>query len=108
MRTTLGPIRDDPESREFLLNVMRETVAVGRAKGVALPAGFAEDRLAFADGLPVDMTSSMHHDRESGNRLELPWLAGTVVRLGRDLGVPTPVCQTIYAALRPLADPRKP
>ncbi len=50
------------------------------------------------------MNSSMHHDLQKGNRLELPWLAGTVVRYGRELGVPTPVCQTVYAALLPLAD----
>ncbi len=104
MRTTLGPVRENPESREFYLNVMRETVAVGRARGVNLPEDFADDRLAFSDGLPAEMNSSMHHDLQKGNRLELPWLAGTVVRYGRELGVPTPVCQTVYAALLPLAD----
>jgi 2-dehydropantoate 2-reductase len=101
MRTTLGPIRSNRESREFLFNVMRETVAVGREWGVDLPADFADTRLPFADGLPADMTSSMHHDYEAGNRLELPWLAGTVVRLGREAEVETPVCQTVYAALLP-------
>ncbi|MEK9644284.1 MAG: 2-dehydropantoate 2-reductase [Alphaproteobacteria bacterium] len=104
MRTTLGPVRENPESREFYLNVMRETVTVGRARGVNLPEDFADDRLAFSDGLPAEMNSSMHHDLQKGNRLELPWLAGTVVRYGRELGVPTPVCQTVYAALLPLAD----
>tara|TARA_R110000868_G_scaffold14669_5_gene67941 strand:- start:3935 stop:4864 length:930 start_codon:yes stop_codon:yes gene_type:complete len=104
MRTTLGPIRDDRESREFLFNVMQETVAVGREWGVDLPADFAETRLPFADGLPADMTSSMYHDFEAGNSLELPWLAGTVVRLGREAGIETPVCQAVYAALLPKAD----
>lgn len=106
MRTTLGPIRDDRESREFLFNVMRETVAVGREWGVDLPEDFADTRLAFADGLPVDMTSSMHHDFEAGNKLELPWLAGAVLRLGREVGIETPVCQTVYAALLPHAGGR--
>ena len=105
MRTTLGPIRDDPDSRQFLLDVMRETVAVGRAKGIALPESFAEDRLAFVDGLPVDMTSSMHHDLESGNPLEVAWLSGAVARFGRELGIPTPVNQTVFAALKPRAPP---
>lgn len=105
MRTTLGPIRENSESREFLFGVMQETTAVGRAIGVDLPEDFAETRLAFADGLPVDMTSSMHHDFEAGNKLELPWLAGTVVRLGRQAGIKTPVCQTVYAALLPKAVP---
>ncbi len=105
MRTTLGPIRNDPDGRIFLLDAMRETVAVGRAKGVDLPADFADDRLAFADGLPVDMTSSMHHDLENGNRLEVSWLSGTVARLGKALGVPTPVNHTVYSALKARAAP---
>lgn len=107
MRTTLGPIREAAESREFLHNVMREATAVGRARGVDLPADFADTRLPFADGLPADMTSSMHHDFEAGNKLELPWLAGTVVRLGRETGIETPVCQTVYAALSQYADGRE-
>lgn len=103
MRTTLGPIRENPESRAFLYGVMSEATAVGRAIGVDLPEDFADTRLPFADGLPADMTSSMHHDFEAGNKLELPWLAGTVVRLGREAGIATPVCQTVYAALLPKA-----
>ncbi len=105
MRTTLGPIREDVDGREFLLDAMRETVAVGRAKGVDLPIDFADDRLAFADGLPVDMTSSMHHDLENGNLLEVAWLSGTVARLGKALGVPTPVNHTVFAALKAHAAP---
>jgi len=104
-RTTLGPIREDPDGREFLLEAMRETVAVGRAKGVDLPADFADNRLAFADGLPVDMTSSMHHDLENGNLLEVGWLSGAVARFGKTLGVPTPVNHTVYAALKAHAAP---
>jgi 2-dehydropantoate 2-reductase len=105
MRTTIGPIRQDADRRELLLNVMREVVSVGRAKGVALPEDYADDRLAFADGLPEDMTSSMHHDLERGNPLEAAWLSGAVARFGRDLGIPTPVNQAIFAALKPHAAP---
>lgn len=105
MRTTIGPIRQDPDRREMLLNIMRETVAVGRAKGVALPEDYAEDRLAFTDGLPADMTSSMHHDLERGNPLEAAWLSGAVARFGRDLGIPTPVNQAVFATLKPHAAP---
>jgi len=103
MRTPLGPIRQDPESRALLLDVMRETVSVGRARGVALAEGYAEDRLEFADGLPADMTSSMHHDLESGNRLELAWLSGAVTRFGREAGIPTPFNQMVVDALEPHA-----
>ena len=90
MRVPLGAIRSNPQTRAFLLKVMREVVAVGRAQGVALPEDFAENRLAFADTMPVDMTSSMHHDLERGNPLEVNWLSGGVVQLGQAKGVPTP------------------
>ena len=95
MRSTLGPIRENPQARAFFLDVMREVVAVGRALGVALPADYAEQRLAFADSLPVDMTSSMHHDLERGNRLEVRWLSGGVVELGAKAGVPTPANRAV-------------
>ena len=83
MRAPIGPIRSNSQSRTFLLDVMREVVAVGRAKGVALDADYAESRLAFCDTLPETMTSSMAVDMERGNRLEIPWLSGAVVRTRR-------------------------
>jgi 2-dehydropantoate 2-reductase len=90
MRSTLGPIRANPRTRAFLLELMREAVAVGRAHGVALLADYADSRMPFADSLPATMTTSMHHDLERGNRLELEWLSGGVVSLGEEKGVPTP------------------
>ncbi len=90
MRSTLGPIRTNPQTRGFLHDVIREVVAVGRAHGVALPEDYADNRMAFGDSLPADMTSSMHHDLEKGNRLEVEWLSGGVVRLGKEKGIPTP------------------
>ena len=95
MRRTIGPIRENPQTRAFLLDIMREAVAVGRALGVALAEDYAEQRLAFADGLPADMTSSMHHDLERGNPLEVQWLSGGVVELGRKAGVPTPANRAV-------------
>jgi 2-dehydropantoate 2-reductase len=95
MRTPIGPIRENPQTRAFLLELMREAVAVGRAQGVALPEDYAEGRLAFADGLPADMTSSMHHDLERGNPLEVNWLSGGVVQLGQAKGVPTPANRAV-------------
>jgi 2-dehydropantoate 2-reductase len=91
VRLPIGPIRSNPQTRAFLLDAMREVVAVGRAHGVALSADYAENRLAFCNGLPAEMTSSMHNDRDRGNRLELAWLSGGVVELGKTVGVPTPV-----------------
>jgi 2-dehydropantoate 2-reductase len=99
MRETIGPIRSNPRSRRFLSELMRETVAVGRALGVALPTDFADERLAFVDGLPDQMTSSMHHDLKAGKRLEVSWLSGSVAQLGERTGVPTPMNRAVWEIL---------
>jgi 2-dehydropantoate 2-reductase len=107
MRSTVGPIRANPQTRGFLLDVMREVVAVGRAHGVNLEADYAERRLKFADEVAYDMTSSMHHDLERGNRLEVRWLSGGVVSLGEQVGVPTPLNRAIDDILALYADGRR-
>ncbi|WAP54127.1 ketopantoate reductase family protein [Streptomyces sp. S465] len=103
VRRPIGVVRAHPGSRTLLREVMHEVVAVGRAKGVALDPGFADDRLAFCDGLPATMTSSMHNDLVHGNRLELGWLSGAVAELGAELGVATPRNRAIAEILSPYA-----
>jgi 2-dehydropantoate 2-reductase len=99
MRTPIGPIRSNPQTRAFLLDVVKEAVAVARALGVNLPADYAEQRVAFADTLPPDMTSSLHHDLEHGGRLEVEWLSGGVVQLGKTVNVPTPCNRAVWDIL---------
>jgi 2-dehydropantoate 2-reductase len=95
IRKPIGPIRENPQTRAFLLDVMREVVAVGRAHGVDLPEDYAELRLQLADDVAYDMTSSMHHDLERGNPLEVRWLSGGVVELGQRKGISTPLNRAI-------------
>jgi len=103
MRVPIGTVRANPQTRAFLFDILKETVAVGRALGVALPENYAEDRLAFADSVPADMTSSMYHDLERGNPLEVAWLSGGVVQLGKTVGVPTPANRAVWDILAPHA-----
>ncbi len=98
-RLPIGRVRANPQTRVFLLDLMKETVAVGRAHGVNLPEDYAEQRLAFADTVSPYMTSSLHHDLERGNRLEVEWLSGGVVQLGKAVGVPTPVNRAVWDVL---------
>jgi 2-dehydropantoate 2-reductase len=100
-RQPIGPILADADTRSLFHELLREAVAVGRAKGVALPADHADKTLAFAEGtFPPGLKASMAHDLERGNRLELDWLTGKVVALGRRLGVPTPASAVVYAVLK--------
>ena len=99
-RQPLGPILADPDTRAFFYSLMREVVAVGHASGVSIPQDFADDRMKFAEASPPTFKASMLHDLERGNRLELEWLAGKIVELGRTLDVPTPANNAVYAMLK--------
>jgi 2-dehydropantoate 2-reductase len=99
-RSSMGPIREDPDTRELFVACIREVEAVGRTKGVRLDPDVVERHVAAADNLPTSARSSMAADLERGNRLEVHWLNGTVARLGKELGVETPVNRFVYAALK--------
>jgi len=102
-RQPLGKLRDDPDMRPQFVAAYKEVIDVGRARGVKLPADALDKVLAFNAGAPPTMKASMAIDLERGNRIELPWLGGKVVELGRQLGVPTPMHALMYAALKPYA-----
>jgi len=99
-RLPLGAIREDPDTRALTKQVMSEVVAVGKAKAVKLDNDLADKLLERLDGMPREMIASMLGDLERGNRLELPWLSGGVVDMGKQLGVATPANGFIVAALK--------
>jgi 2-dehydropantoate 2-reductase len=98
-RCAVGRIRSNSRARSFLHDVMAEVVQVARAEGVPLPEDYAADQLTFVDTVPAGMTSSMHRDLERGNRLEVAWLSGDVVRRGAELGVSTPCNRAVFDIL---------
>jgi 2-dehydropantoate 2-reductase len=103
-RLPFGKLRDDPEVFALFEKGVAEAAAVGRARGVPLPAELEARLLQSTRNFPPEMMPSMAIDLLRGNRLELPWLAGKVVALGRELGVPTPTFDVMHAALKPYAN----
>jgi 2-dehydropantoate 2-reductase len=98
-----------PETAELFRGLMREVYTVGRARGIRLPENTVErlwDTLSKMYAANPNMHSSMYFDILAGRRLEIDAASGTVVRLGRETGVPTPLNFAIYAALKPFAQGR--
>jgi 2-dehydropantoate 2-reductase len=98
--TTYGDIVSVPESRETIRQLVNECVAVSQASGVSLPPNDYEQMVwQFAERAgPV--YSSTAQDLERGKRTEIDALNGFVVRRGVELGVPTPVNQTLVALVK--------
>jgi len=98
-RATIGEVLDSAEARALVLEAAQEAMAVARAQGVALPADSNDVVMRQVRDMPREGRPSMLEDLESGRPLELPFLSGTVVRLGRAAGIPTPIHDTAYRAL---------
>src|SRR4051794_28614949 len=83
---TAGEVRE--HRRDDLVAMVGEIAAVAQAEGAAVQA---DDVVAFFDGIPAGMRSSMQRDAEAGNRLELDAIGGAVVRAAERHGIPVPV-----------------
>ncbi|HAD25759.1 MAG TPA: 2-dehydropantoate 2-reductase [Alphaproteobacteria bacterium] len=103
-RAPLGIVRADTDARGLLEAALNEAEQVGRALGVTLPEHTAQSIFQMANALPHELKPSLLEDLEHGRRLEVEWLSGGVRRLGRQVGVATPVHDVIYSVLKLHAD----
>jgi len=102
-RCPIGPIVSDPALFAMLCEALKEAYAVARARGIDVPSSVVDEnavRKGYA-ATPPEAKSSMLQDLERGRPLELPWLSGAVVRLGEEVGVPTPTHRFITTVLGP-------
>jgi len=103
-RSPMGVVRDTPATYEMMMRAIDEVIAVGKAKGVNFPPDLMDGTLALIRNFPASSKSSMLEDLERGRRLELPWLSGAVVRIGKEVGVPTPIHSFITTILTPFVN----
>jgi len=103
-RCPAGVLRRLPEVRLMYQRLVEEMMALARASGIELSAGYLEQSLAMLDGMAENFYSSLHYDLTQGKPLELEALHGHAVRLGLRSGIPTPTLFAVYAALLPYRD----
>jgi 2-dehydropantoate 2-reductase len=94
----------NPASRELMIRLIKETVAVARAAGIRLPdVDFVEQGIKFLATFG-EATSSTAHDLSRGKRTEIESLNGYVVRLGKKLGIAAPCSDSVYALVKLLEE----
>jgi 2-dehydropantoate 2-reductase len=100
---TVGDVRRSPAATAMLRAVMHEAWSVGKALGVPLADDLVERQHALVLAQADDEGTSLRHDLRTGRRMELDALQGTLSRLGRESGIPTPWTDAAYAVLEPWA-----
>jgi 2-dehydropantoate 2-reductase len=100
-RAPLGVTRALPETRRLLEQCLQEVLAVAKARGIGMADTVVADTMKFYDALPANGTTSLQRDFADGKMTELEYWNGAVVRLGREVSVPTPTNEFIYDSLLP-------
>lgn len=100
-RCTIAHITGIPELADVFRQVMRETAALGRASGVALPDDIEEKTWARVQTLPPNMRASTAVDLERGRPLEIEWISGAAARLSERVGLDATMNKALYALLLP-------
>ncbi len=88
---SIGAVLEDPSLVERLKNIIEEIAALAKAKGVFFPPTIVADVLARGSSFPYATKTSYQRDLEvPGKPNEGDLFGGTIIRLGKELGIPTP------------------
>lgn len=101
-RLPIGEYRPVPETRALIQRLLKEVETLARRDGIQLEADIVDKTMSFIDNNGPKIKPSMQVDVESGRRTEIESLIGVVGRKGRELGVETPVADSLYALLLPV------
>ncbi|MBN1951072.1 MAG: ketopantoate reductase family protein [Bacteroidales bacterium] len=100
-RTTYGEIREIPETRQMMTDLLNEVYLLSQKAGVKIDAGFVEKSVRFIDTFPYDSSSSLTRDVLQGKPSEIEYQNGTVVRLAERYGMEVPVNRFVYYSILP-------
>ena len=89
-------LQREGEPRRSVTRAMREVAAVARAEGIGLSEQDVGKWMGILDGLDPEGEPSMRQDAEARRKSEVELFSGTITRLGRKHGVPTPVNDEWY------------
>lgn len=86
--------------RERMKAAMREVIVLSQKTGVNLTEKDLEEYVALMDTLSPEGMPSMRQDGYAHRFSEVEMFSGTVIRKGRELGVPTPVNEGLYEQVK--------
>jgi len=101
-KTTYGELRELPETRQMMSDLLNEIYAVSQKVGVNIKPDLIDKTIAIVDAVAYDSTSSLTRDVWEGKPSEIDYQNGTVVKLAKEFGVDVPVNRFICNCIRPM------
>ncbi|MDR2768288.1 MAG: ketopantoate reductase family protein [Treponema sp.] len=88
------------EAGEILESAMREVIAISRAEGINLDDSDIDAWYAAMRALGDNSYTSLCQDVMAGRKTEVDVFSGTVIAYGKKHGIPTPVNELLYRAIK--------
>lgn len=94
---TLGQIMENTESKRLVTGIMDEIFLISKQKHVVLPEDIITISVAKACNFPPETKTSYQRDVEQKEkRNEGDLFGATIIRMGKETGVSTPVTESVY------------
>lgn len=90
LRMNFGEMLENDKCMDFAINVMKEVQAIAKAEGVCNTESMINETIAHLHTMIPEGKTSMLQDVEAGRKTEVEMFAGTVIKLGKEFGIPTP------------------
>lgn len=100
MLANYGVFKDIPEAKQLMVMVMKEVIQIANAKGIALSQNDIDVYLELLPTFDGDGKSSTHQDMEASRKTEVDMFAGSISRMGDELGIETPLNDLLFLMIR--------
>lgn len=90
LRMNFGEMLENDKCMDFAINVMKEVQAIAKAEGVRNTESMINETIKHLHTMIPEGKTSMLQDVEAGRKTEVEMFAGTVIKLGKEFGIPTP------------------
>lgn len=90
LRMNFGEMLENDTCMDFAINVMKEVQAIAKAEGVRNTESMINETIEHLHTMIPEGKTSMLQDVEAGRKTEVEMFAGTVIKLGKEFGIPTP------------------
>jgi 2-dehydropantoate 2-reductase len=96
LRAPYGVFQKIGDARELMLSAAREVIRLSQNAGIHLNQDDLAEFIRIINSLSPEGKTSMLQDIEAGRKTEVEIFAGTVLALGRQYKIQTPVNETLY------------
>jgi 2-dehydropantoate 2-reductase len=100
LRAPYGVYQKSESARSLMRNACMEVLNIAQKKKINLTNEDIDNYFRIINGLAANGKTSMLQDVEAGRGTEVETFAGAVIRMGKELDIPTPVNEILYAMIK--------